>query len=181
MSIRSGKFFASRARPVRRADNLTAICEPIVKTIGDPLTTYRPPWPVNGIYFICDVCICVSKLMNISIAGIVTECLTHVTSGRAVAQEASCLLPTAAGRARARVRQYGICCEQRGKQESFLLVFRFTPARILPTAPHSSSIIWGWYNMPVVASVSPHPNKLNNYVTSSLLKVQCLCPLQCRP
>jgi hypothetical protein len=34
-------FLESRARPVRMADNLTAICEPIVYTVWDPqhLTT----------------------------------------------------------------------------------------------------------------------------------------------
>jgi hypothetical protein len=42
MSARSIKMFlGSRAQPVRRADNLTAICEPIVQTLWDPrhLTT----------------------------------------------------------------------------------------------------------------------------------------------
>jgi hypothetical protein len=36
-------FLGSRARPVRRADNLTAICEPIVYTMWDPqhLTTLQ--------------------------------------------------------------------------------------------------------------------------------------------
>jgi hypothetical protein len=29
-------FLRSRARPVRKADNLTAICEPIVYTMWDP-------------------------------------------------------------------------------------------------------------------------------------------------
>jgi hypothetical protein len=35
-------FLGSRVRPVRKADNLTAICEPIVKilNISQP---YRPP------------------------------------------------------------------------------------------------------------------------------------------
>jgi hypothetical protein len=34
-------FLGSRMRPARRADNLTAICEPIVYTMWDPqrLTT----------------------------------------------------------------------------------------------------------------------------------------------
>jgi hypothetical protein len=38
MSIRSRKimFLGRRARPVLRADNLTAICEPIVYTMWDP-------------------------------------------------------------------------------------------------------------------------------------------------
>jgi hypothetical protein len=36
-------FLGSRARPVRRADNVTAICEPIVYTLWDPqhLTTVQ--------------------------------------------------------------------------------------------------------------------------------------------
>jgi hypothetical protein len=37
-------FLGSKARPVRRADNLTAVCEPIVYTMWDPyiLQPYRP-------------------------------------------------------------------------------------------------------------------------------------------
>jgi hypothetical protein len=30
------KFLGNRARPVRKADNLTAICEPTVYTMWDP-------------------------------------------------------------------------------------------------------------------------------------------------
>jgi hypothetical protein len=50
MSTRSRKimFLGSRARPVRRAENLTAICEPIVWTTWDPqpLPFYRAiSWP----------------------------------------------------------------------------------------------------------------------------------------
>jgi hypothetical protein len=41
-------FLGSRARPVRKADNLTAICEPIVYNISQP---YRPPLPVTEIAF----------------------------------------------------------------------------------------------------------------------------------
>jgi hypothetical protein len=45
-------FLGSRARPVRKADNLTGICEPIVYNMSQP---YRPPRPVAGI----SVCVCV--------------------------------------------------------------------------------------------------------------------------
>jgi hypothetical protein len=40
-----------KGRPVRKADNLTAICEPTVKEIWKPLliTTYGPPRPVIGL------------------------------------------------------------------------------------------------------------------------------------
>jgi hypothetical protein len=41
-------FLGSRARPVRKADNLTAICEPIVYTMWD-LNISRPPRPITGI------------------------------------------------------------------------------------------------------------------------------------
>jgi hypothetical protein len=38
-------------------------------------------------------------------------------------------------------------------------VLRFLlPIFIPPTAPYSSSIIWGWYNRPVVAAVPSGPN-----------------------
>jgi hypothetical protein len=49
MSTRNIKiimFLGSKVRPVRRADNLTAICEPIVLNIAQP---YRSPRPVTGI------------------------------------------------------------------------------------------------------------------------------------
>jgi hypothetical protein len=53
------------------------------------------------------------------------------------------------------VRSCGICDGQSGTGEGFLRVLRFPlPIFIPPTAPHSSSsIIWGWYNRPVVAAV----------------------------
>jgi hypothetical protein len=53
MSTRSGKkmFVGSRARPLRRADNLVAVCEPIVQQCGilNIPQPYRPPRPVTGI------------------------------------------------------------------------------------------------------------------------------------
>jgi hypothetical protein len=44
-------FPGSEARPVPRADNLTAICEPIVYQCGIPniSQSYRPLRPVKGI------------------------------------------------------------------------------------------------------------------------------------
>jgi hypothetical protein len=71
--------------------------------------------------------------------------------GRAVAQAVSRRLPTAAARVRAQVRSCGACSGQSDTGEGFLRVLRFPlPILIPPTAPHSSSsIIWGWYNMPV--------------------------------
>jgi hypothetical protein len=40
-----------KGRPARKADNLTAICEPIVLKMWEPqpLTTLGPPRPVTGI------------------------------------------------------------------------------------------------------------------------------------
>jgi hypothetical protein len=70
-------------------------------------------------------------------------------------QAVSLRLPTAAARVRTQVRSCGICCGQSGTGEGFLRVLQFTlPICIQPTAPQSpSSIIWGWYNRPVVAAV----------------------------
>jgi hypothetical protein len=44
-------FLGNRARPVRMADNLTIICEPVFYTMWDPqhLTTLLAPWPVTEI------------------------------------------------------------------------------------------------------------------------------------
>jgi hypothetical protein len=67
--------------------------------------------------------------------------------GRAIAQEVSRRLPTAAARVRAQVRSCGICGGQSGTGACFLRVLRFLlPILIPPIAPHSSSIIRGWYN-----------------------------------
>jgi hypothetical protein len=75
--------------------------------------------------------------------------LTHGL-GRAIAQAVSRWLPTAAARVRAQVRSCGICGGQSGVGAGFLRVFQFPlPILIPPTSPHSSSIIWGWYNRPV--------------------------------
>jgi hypothetical protein len=70
--------------------------------------------------------------------------------GRAIAQAVSRWLPTAAAWVRARVRSCGICGEQSGTGAAFLRILRF-PLPILtpPTAPHSSSIVRGWYSRPV--------------------------------
>jgi hypothetical protein len=76
-------------------------------------------------------------------------------SGRAVAQVVSRRLPTPTFRVRAQVMSRGICGKQSGIATGFLRVLLFPWPIIPPTAPHSSSsIIPGWYNRPVVASVS---------------------------
>jgi hypothetical protein len=83
-----------------------------------------------------------------------------------VAQAVSRRLPTAAARARAQVRSYVICGGLSGTEADFLRVLRFPlPILIPPTAPHSSSIIRGWYNRlhsgrRTKWTVSLHPKKL---------------------
>jgi hypothetical protein len=65
------------------------------------------------------------------------------------------LLPNAVVRVRTRVRSCGICGGQSGTGARFLRVLRF-PLSVLipPLAPQSpSSIIWGWYNRPIMATV----------------------------
>jgi hypothetical protein len=75
--------------------------------------------------------------------------------GRAIGQAVSRRLPTAAAQVRVQVRSCGICGGQSGIRAGFLRVILFPLSiRIPPTAPQSSSsIIWGWYNKPVVAAV----------------------------
>jgi hypothetical protein len=64
-------FLGSRARPVRRADNLTAICDPIVGTTWDPrhLTTLQASTAYYGDSFIvllafCCVRVCTRTLWS---------------------------------------------------------------------------------------------------------------------
>jgi hypothetical protein len=94
-----------------------------------------------------------------------------VYSGRgspdhAIAEAVSWRLPMAAARVRAHVRSCGICGGQSDTGADFLQVLRFPlPIIIPPTAPHSSSIIRGWYNRPVSGRrtkwiVSPHPKEI---------------------
>jgi hypothetical protein len=73
---------------------------------------------------------------------------------RAIPQAISLWLPTAAARFRARVWSCGIFGGQSDAGADFFRVLRFSlPNFIPPIAPQSPSIIWGWYNRPVVAAV----------------------------
>jgi hypothetical protein len=89
-----------------------------------------------------------------------------VFQGRAIAQEVSGWLPTAA----ARIWSCGICGGQSGAEAGFLRVLRFPlPIFILPIAPQSpSSIICGWYNRPVVSAV---PSELSLTGLTPLIKI----------
>jgi hypothetical protein len=69
--------------------------------------------------------------------------------GRAIAQAVSRRLPTAAARGRAQGRSCGICGEQSGTGAGFLQVLRFPLPILIPPNATSSSVIRGWYNMPV--------------------------------
>jgi hypothetical protein len=76
-------------------------------------------------------------------------------------------LPTAAALVTVRVWSCGICGGLNSAGVAFLRVLRFPlPIFIPPIATQSpSSIIWGWYNRPVVAAVPSglsHPTKNNN-------------------
>jgi hypothetical protein len=66
------------------------------------------------------------------------------SSGRAVPQEVH------AAWVRSEVRSYSICGGQSDTGAGFLRVLRFPLPSIQPTAPHSSSIIQGWYNSPMI-------------------------------
>jgi hypothetical protein len=86
---------------------------------------------------------------------IITKIIYTSKDGRAIAQAVSRRLPTAVAGVRAQVSLCGICGRQSGAGVGFLRVFRFPlPIFIPPISPQSpSSIIWGWYNRPVVAAV----------------------------
>jgi hypothetical protein len=75
--------------------------------------------------------------------------------GRSIAQAVSRRLLTVVSSVRAQVWSCGICGGQSGAGAGFLQVLRFPlPIFIPPTAPQSApSIIWDWYNRPVVATV----------------------------
>jgi hypothetical protein len=96
-------------------------------------------------------------------ASLLTHDTLHIYSlntGRAVAQAFSRWLHTEAARVLARVWSWGICGRQSGAGAGFLRVLWFPlPIFIPPIAPQSpSSIIWRWYNSPIVAAV---PSGLN--------------------
>jgi hypothetical protein len=85
-----------------------------------------------------------------------------------IAQAVSRRLPTTAARVPAQVRSCGICGGQSGTRAALLRVLRFPlPIIITSTAPHSSSIIRGWYNTPISCRRTkrmqshPTPKKLN--------------------
>jgi hypothetical protein len=58
-------------------------------------------------------------------------------------------LPTVVDRVWVQVRSWGICGGQSGIRRGFLQVLQFPLPILIPSnAPHSSPIIWGWYNRP---------------------------------
>jgi hypothetical protein len=70
--------------------------------------------------------------------------------GRVIAQAVSRRFPTAAARIRGRIRLCGIYGGQSGNGAGFLRVLWFPLSILIPsTAPHSSSVIRGWYSRPV--------------------------------
>jgi hypothetical protein len=93
------------------------------------------------------------------------------SSGRAIAQAVSRWLSTAAARVRDRVWSCGICGGQSGAGAGFLRVLRFPLPIFIPLiSPQSpSSIIWGWYNRPVVAAV-PSGLSLTPLTTTTIIQ-----------
>jgi hypothetical protein len=70
--------------------------------------------------------------------------------GHAITQAVSCWFPTAAARVRSIVRSCWICGWQSGTGAGILGVRRCPLPILIPSAaPHSASIIRGWYNRPI--------------------------------
>jgi hypothetical protein len=110
------------------------------------------------------------------------SCRRNVTRVRGRAQAVSRRPPIAEARVRALVRSCWICGEQSGTEAGFLQILRF-PMSILipPTAPHASSIIWGWYNRSISGRrtkwtqshpTPPHENKKKKRKTGLELHVR---------
>jgi hypothetical protein len=97
-------------------------------------------------------------------------------AGRAIAQAVSRQLPTAAAWVQAQILPCEICGGQRGAGAGFLQLLRFPlPIFIKPIAPQSpSSIIWGWYNRPVVAAVPSGLSLTPRIVSKSAIVLQLL-------
>jgi hypothetical protein len=102
--------------------------------------------------------------------------------GRAIAQTVSRWFPTAAARVRSQVKSCGICGGQSGAGAVFLRVLLFPlPVLIPPTAPHSTSIIRGWYNRPIsdrrTKWTQSHPTSKNLKKNCTLNHLECSFPL----
>jgi hypothetical protein len=131
-------FSGGKWCPARRADKLTAICEPIIWKMWEPL-------PLTNLWAF-------------------TACYRNsLITGRAIAQAVSRWLPTAAARVQTRVYSSGICGGQIGAWAGFRRVLWFPLQIFIPpiSSQSPSPIIRGWYNSPVVAAVprgliSPH-------------------------
>jgi hypothetical protein len=79
---------------------------------------------------------------------------SNFPEGRATAQAVSRRLSTVAGWVRAQARSCWICGGQSATGAGFLRVLWFRLSILIPpSAPHSSSIVRGWYNRSVVADV----------------------------
>jgi hypothetical protein len=74
----------------------------------------------------------------------------QLSQGRAIAEAIRSRFSTSEARVRAQIRSCGICDGLSGIGAGFLRAFRFLLTILIPpTAPHSSSIMRGWYNRPI--------------------------------
>jgi hypothetical protein len=91
-----------------------------------------------------------------------------------IVQAATRCLPTMVARVQAKVRSCGICGGQNGTGACFLQVLWFPLPIFIPSiAPQSpSSIIWGWYNRPIVAAVpSLTPQRISILSRAQLIEL----------
>jgi hypothetical protein len=98
---------------------------------------------------------------------VLLHCDLSIHGGRTIAQAVSRWLPTAAARVPARVKTCGICGGQSDTGGRFSPSTSVSPANLHSSNYSIISIIWDWYNRPIVATVTQsRPTKITKIIIS---------------